>query len=764
MAIGDNNTGNPYSQQDVQRTEQVTSLARTLTEELKDQLGIRSRLNETEKAQLNLARQVQRSAAENTIELGNQGSIGRQIIKDQKLLLKVLNEKRTLEKTTNNTQKDRARAIFQTQSSIQKIQDDLLQASGEEADTLLRRLNTQEGILRGILRTADAETQRLALAYGMEDATKTIIGQRENEAEIQKEINERMGVSGALVKGTGALMERLGMRSGIFNDAMKDSQEEMQRMAEESTRLVEIADENGNITKKTLENHSKTAIMLAGMRKLGQGFGQALFDPFTIATGILTAFLDVNKAGVEFTRVTGQSTSTLAGTVTESSNLVDLLKTATELTKQTGLNAATIFSPDQIGQLSDAKNLLGISAEQAGNLGLMMKLTGESADQLGNAIYDNVDAGVSQKMVYDDVLSASKDIVASAGGNTEELGKAASAARKLGMDLAKVNQIADGLMDFESSISAELEAQLLTGKNINLAKARELALNNDLEGVAEELAKNGASAAEFAKMNRIQQQALAEALGMSREELGKMVLTEEALADMTDEQRAAARGVTLEQSKQMDIQEKIGKLTSNFLQSFSPLLEAFMPVVDILIDGLKAAMFVLTPLIEGFRLIGDLVDYMVEGVKKGEGPAIALAAAVGALVSPLIVSAIGGIFTAFSQIPFGIGIPLAITAVAGMMSLISKNKKQKVQDGVATSKNGPFEITDSYGRTAITATGDNLAVSPNLSMGGNTPTMDTKALEAKLDRLIAAVTAGGNVYLDGNKVGSAQVLGTYKSS
>jgi hypothetical protein len=42
--------------------------------------------------------------------------------------------------------------------------------------------------------------------------------------------------------------------------------------------------------------------------------------------------------------------------------------------------------------------------------------------------------------------------------------------------------------------------------------------------------------------------------------------------------------------------------------------------------------------------------------------------------------------------------------------------------------------------------------------------MDTKALEAKLDRLIAAVTAGGNVYLDGNKVGSAQVLGTYKSS
>jgi membrane protein implicated in regulation of membrane protease activity len=38
------------------------------------------------------------------------------------------------------------------------------------------------------------------------------------------------------------------------------------------------------------------------------------------------------------------------------------------------------------------------------------------------------------------------------------------------------------------------------------------------------------------------------------------------------------------------------------------------------------------------------------------------------------------------------------------------------------------------------------------------------AVEAKLTELIAAVRAGGNVYLDTNKVGRAQVLGSYKSS
>ena len=260
--------------------------------------------------------------------------------------------------------------------------------------------------------------------------------------------------------------------------------------------------------------------------------------------------------------------------------MTDLLKTAAEFTKQTGLNAAAIFTPEQIGQIADATQLLGVSAEQARTLGMVMKQTGKSANDIGDAIYDNVDAGISQKVVYDDVLSASDDIVASSGGNVEALGRAASAARKLGMDLAKINQIADGLMNFEDSIGNELEAQLLTGKNINLSKAREMALNNDLEGVAKELAKNGASAAEYASMNRIQQTAMAKAMGMSRAELGKMVLTQEAMSNMTADQIAAARGVTLEQSKQMDVQAKIKKSMDRLAQAFAPILEAIVPIVD----------------------------------------------------------------------------------------------------------------------------------------------------------------------------------------
>jgi len=389
----------------------------------------------------------------------------------------------------------------------------------------------------------------------------------------EKEITRLSGVTGALVGGTGALMERLGMRSGIFHDAMKDSAEDMRAMAKSTA-------EGG-------KQFTKLQIAATGFSTLAKGFSGALKDPAAAALAIVTAFLDVNKAAVEFTQYTGQAAASLGGVNTEVASMTDMLKTAVELTKQTGLNAATVFTSQQIGQIADAQQLLGVSAEQAGKLGMMMKLTSKSADEIGNAIYDNVDAGISNKVVYDDVLSASDDITASVGGNAKALAGAASAARKIGLELSKVNSIADGLLDFESSIEAELEAQLLTGKSINLNKAREFALNNDLEGLAKELSKNGASAAEYAKMNRIEQQALAKALGMSRQELGTMVLTEEAIASMTEEQVAAARGVTLEQSKQMDIQAKIQKSLDRLAQAFAPILEAIVPIVDVLLNIIR---------------------------------------------------------------------------------------------------------------------------------------------------------------------------------
>jgi hypothetical protein len=49
-------------------------------------------------------------------------------------------------------------------------------------------------------------------------------------------------------------------------------------------------------------------------------------------------------------------------------------------------------------------------------------------------------------------------------------------AQKFGINLEQAESMASKLLDFESSIEAELSAELLTGKNLNLEKARGLAL------------------------------------------------------------------------------------------------------------------------------------------------------------------------------------------------------------------------------------------------------------------------------------------------
>lgn len=120
----------------------------------------------------------------------------------------------------------------------------------------------------------------------------------------------------------------------------------------------------------------------------------------------------------------------------------------------------------------------------------------------------------------------------SAKNNTKELTHQVFQAKLLGLEQSKVNDIAGGLLDFESSIQAEMEAELLTGKQLNLEKARTAALNNDMATVAAELAKQGVSAAEFGDMNRIQQEAVAKAMGMSRDEMGDMLMNQEKLSSL----------------------------------------------------------------------------------------------------------------------------------------------------------------------------------------------------------------------------------------
>ncbi len=122
-----------------------------------------------------------------------------------------------------------------------------------------------------------------------------------------------------------------------------------------------------------------------------------------------------------------------------------------------------------------------------------------------------------------------------------QLTKSLLTVKSMGMELKQLDSIADSFLDFESSISKEFEAQLLTGKEINLTKAREAFLNNDIATAAAEITKQVGSTEDFLKLNRIQADSLASAFGMSRDQMGDMLRQQELLAKLGAKQGDSAR-------------------------------------------------------------------------------------------------------------------------------------------------------------------------------------------------------------------------------
>ena len=96
-------------------------------------------------------------------------------------------------------------------------------------------------------------------------------------------------------------------------------------------------------------------------------------------------------------------------------------------------------------------------------------------------------------------------------------------ARKLGINLDAVAKTADSLLNFNDSLNKEIEASIMLGRNLNLQKARELAFNNDLKGLQEEIVNLVGSEADFNEMNAFQRNSLAKALNMEVSDIQKIV-------------------------------------------------------------------------------------------------------------------------------------------------------------------------------------------------------------------------------------------------
>ena len=147
---------------------------------------------------------------------------------------------------------------------------------------------------------------------------------------------------------------------------------------------------------------------------------------------------------------------------------------------------------DEFGSLENltARNAANVSrlAQNTGVSGkeivqfnkVMMDLTGASFDVATNIAQTAADlaksANVATGKVLSDIASNAEKFAKFSMDGANGLAEAAVEAAKIGGSLEPILTAADKLLDFESSLTAQFKAQVLTGKQLNLEKARQLSL------------------------------------------------------------------------------------------------------------------------------------------------------------------------------------------------------------------------------------------------------------------------------------------------
>jgi len=312
---------------------------------------------------------------------------------------------------------------------------------------------------------------------------------------------------------------------------------------------------------KALEAANKKAASLTGNRwsvlgkalgSLGKDIKKNLTDPLVYIGLAVSAFKQLLEIGFSYSKITSdiaknQGISSDQAALTQdrlrgvASASRDTLMTTSNLVEATNnlnteLGTSADFSEKTLEDNLKLTRNLGLTVDEAAEFAKFSTLTGQTQEEIVNSIGKQRKGVISNKKVLSEVAKVNGQLFAQYKGSPALISQAIIKTQKLGITIQQAQNASKQLLNFEESISAELEAELLTGKDINLEKARYLALQGDSAGAAQELMRNVGDLADFQKLNVIQQEALAKAVGMTTDELTDSLVKSEQIKTLDQNQ------------------------------------------------------------------------------------------------------------------------------------------------------------------------------------------------------------------------------------
>jgi len=326
--------------------------------------------------------------------------------------------------------------------------------------------------------------------------------------------------------------------------------------------LMETAQKPIEAGGKGIQNYFK--LFSIGLKETFRGFGGILGKlalitaPFMLIIKLIKLWvggmLDADKMNTNIARNLGVQ-KTLAQDIRKiyvhnKANVNDIFFTTTNQVEaaeelNNAFGTGYIFSKEILKNQIDLSKVMGLSVEESIALNKIFGTQEMTSEEFLESITKQTlevnkqkKIQLNYKQIYQDISKLSGIVLSNYKNQVPQLANAVAQVKALGLSMDDASQISSHLLDWQSSIESELEAELLMGRGLNAERARGLALMGKTDKAAKALMEDaGLTFDSFSDLNVIVKGSLAKYMGLNADKLADALLIQKNMTAATEVQR-----------------------------------------------------------------------------------------------------------------------------------------------------------------------------------------------------------------------------------